>query len=36
MLKDDIDNEAFHDAVKIIERVKVYPVLNFRLYYNVF
>lgn len=36
MRKDDIDNEDFHDAVKIIERVKVYPVLNFRLYYNVF
>ena len=34
--KDDIDDKDFHDAVKIIERVKVYPVLNFRLYYNVF
>ena len=36
MHKNDIENEDFHDAVKIIERVKVYPVLNFRIYYNVF
>lgn len=34
--KDDIDDKDFHDAVKIIEKVKVYPVLNFRIYYNVF
>lgn len=36
MKKDDIDDEDFHDAVKIIERIKVYPVLNFRIYYNAF
>lgn len=36
MRKDDIDNEDFHDAVKIIERVKVYPVLNLRIYHNIF
>ena len=36
MKKDDIDDEGFHDAVKIIERIKVYPVLNFRIYYNAF
>ncbi len=36
MQKNDIDDKDFHDAVKIIERVKVYPVLNFRIYYNVF
>jgi hypothetical protein len=36
MRKDDIDNKDFHDAVKIIERVKVYPVLNLRIYHNIF
>ena len=36
MRKDDIDNKDFHDAVKIIERVKVYPVRNLRIYHNIF
>ena len=36
MKKDDIEDKDFHDAVKIINRVKVYPVLNLRIYCNVF
>ena len=36
MHKEDIDDEDFHDAVKTIESISVYPVLNFRIYYNIF
>ncbi len=34
--KDDVDDKGFRDAVKITDRVRVYPVLNFRIYYNIF
>lgn len=34
--KDDVDDEDFHDAVDIMEKIIVYPVLNFRIYYNIF
>ena len=34
--KEDIDDEDFHDGVNKLEKFTVYPVLNFRIYYNVF
>lgn len=36
MKKEDINDKDFHDAVDIINKVKVYPVLNCRVYYNAF
>ena len=34
--KEDIDDEDFHDGVNKLEKFTVYPVLNFRIYYNAF
>lgn len=34
--KADIDDKDFHDAVDIMEKVTIYPVLNFRIYYKIF
>lgn len=34
--KQDINDKDFHDAVDIMEKVTIYPVLNFRIYYNIF
>ncbi|MBQ9665846.1 MAG: hypothetical protein IJ635_05970 [Bacteroidaceae bacterium] len=34
--RNDVDDEDFHDAIKTIEGIGIYPVLNFRIYYNIF
>ena len=34
--KEDVDDKDFHDAVDALEKFTVYPVLNFRIYYNIF
>ena len=34
--KNDIDDKDFHDVVKTVEKIKVYPVLNLRVYYKIF
>ena len=34
--KDDIDDDDFHDVMNSLEKFTVYPVLNFRLYFNAF
>ena len=34
--KSDVEDEDFHDVMKIIEKISVYPVLNFRIYCNIF
>ena len=34
--KDDVEDEDFHDVMKKLEKFTVYPVLNFRIYCNIF
>lgn len=34
--KDDVDDKDFHDFVKNMEKFTIYPVLNLRIYYNIF
>lgn len=34
--KNDIDDDDFEDAYNVIRKIIVYPVLNFRLYFNCF
>lgn len=36
LTKEDIDDEDFHDVVNSLEKFTVYPVLNIRIYYNIF
>jgi len=34
--KNDVEDKDLHDVLKIIDRIAIYPALNFRIYYNVF
>ena len=34
--KEDVDDKDFHDAMNTLEKFTIYPVLNIRIYYNIF
>ena len=34
--KEDVDDKDFHKVVNNLEKFTVYPVLNLRIYYNIF
>lgn len=34
--KADVEDKDFHDVMKALEKFTVYPVLNIRIYYNIF
>ena len=34
--REDVDDEDFHDFMDKLEKFRVYPVLNFRIYYKLF
>lgn len=34
--QNDVEDDDFHDAIDTMEKITVYPVLNFRIYYRIF